>query len=139
MPTSAATKFNAFSEALAEKIHNLASDQIMVALTNVLPVAGSATVLADIIQVVYTFCSSRVITTTSSLQTSGVYKLILADLTLTATGGSVGPFRYAVIYNNTATNKDLIVFYDYGSSITIADGETLLLDFDGTNGVLQLT
>jgi hypothetical protein len=50
----------------------------------------------------------------------------------------VGPFRYVVIYNDTAAADELIAFYDYGSEITLASGETFTIDFDGTNGFLQL-
>lgn len=130
-------KFNSFVEALAEKAHNLGSDQLAVALTNSVPVATN-TQLSDITEISYTNLSSRNITTSSSAQSSGTYKLVLTDLTLTASGGSVGPFRYVVIYNDTATNDELIGWYDYGSSITLAADETLTIDFDGTNGVLQL-
>lgn len=130
-------KFQPFVEALAEKVHNLGSDQLAVALTNTAPNATDD-MLADITQISYTNLSSRNLTTSSSAQTSGTYKLVLADLVLTASGGSVGPFRYVVIYNDTATNDELIGYYDYGSSITLADGETLTIDFNGTNGVLQL-
>ena len=121
-------KFNSFSEALAEKVHNLGSDQLTVALTNTAPVATN-TVLANITEITYTNCSTRNITTVSSTQTSGTYTLVLTDLVLTASGGSVGPFRYVVVYNNTATNKELIGWVDYGSSITLADTETLTIDF----------
>ena len=132
-------KFNSFVEALAEKVHNLGSDTLTVALTAAAnaPVAGNA-VLADLTQISYTNCSARAITTTTSSQTSGTYKLVLADLTLTASGGSVGPFRYVVIYNDTAASDELIGWYDYGSEITLASGETLTIDFDATNGVLQI-
>lgn len=130
------TKFNSFVEALAEKVHNLGSDQLTVALTNTAPNATD-TQLTNITEISYTDCSSRDITTSSSSQTSGTYKLVLADLTLTSSG-TVGPFRYVVIYNNTATNDELIAYYDYGSSITLNSGETLDIDFDGTNGLLQL-
>lgn len=130
-------KFQPFVEALAEKVHNLGSDQLAVALTNTAPNATDD-MLADITQISYTNLSSRNLTTSSSAQTSGTYKLVLADLVLTASGGSVGPFRYVVIYNDTATNDELIGYYDYGSSITLADGETLTIDFDNSNGVLQL-
>ena len=129
-------KFNAFVEALAEKVHNLGSDQLVVALSNTAPTASNA-VLADITQISYTNLSSRNITTTSSSQSSGTYKLVLQDLTLTASG-AVAPFRYVVIYNDTSASDNLICFYDYGSSLTLANGETFTLDFDATNGVLQI-
>ena len=137
---AAYTKFHAFVEHLAEKVHNLGADQLVVALTNTAPTASSNSVRADLTEISYTNCSTRNITTSSSAQTSGTYKLVLTDLTLTASGGSVGPFRYVVIYNDTPTSPadPLIAYYDYGSSITLADTETLLIDFDGTNGLLQI-
>ena len=125
------TKFEPFTEALAEKKHNLGSDTLTIALTNTAPDAADA-ILTDITQISYTNCSSRVVTVSSSSQTSGTYKLVCADLTLTASGGSVGPFRYIVLYNDTATNDDLIAYWDYGSSVTMSDGETFLVDFGAT-------
>lgn len=132
-------KFNSFVEALAEKVHNLGSDQIKVALCAAAnaPVASN-TVLANLTEASYTNCSTRNVTTSSSAQTSGTYKLVLADLTLTASGGSVGPFRYAVLYNDTAASDELIGWYDRGADVTLSDGDSLVLDFDGSNGVLQL-
>lgn len=129
-------KVNSFVEALAEKVHNLGSDSLKVALTNTAH-TSTWTKLSDLTEVAYTNLSSRAITTTSSAQTSGTYKLVLQDLVLTASG-AVGPFRYVYIYNDTATNKELIGYYDYGSSITMANTDTLTLDFDGSNGVLTL-
>ena len=133
------TKFNSFVEAVAEKTHNLGSDAITVALCAAANAPTAAnTKLSDLTQASYTYCSSRACTISSSAQNSGTYRLILADLVLTATGGSVGPFRYVVLYNDTATNDELIGYYDYGSDITLAAGETLTIDFDGSNGVLSL-
>lgn len=131
-------KFNAFVENLAEGVHNLGTGQLVVALSNSAPIATNS-VLADITQISYTNLSSRNITTTSSAQTSGTYKLVLTDLVLTATG-AVGPFRYAVIFNDTPTSPadPLIGWYDYGSSISLANGETLTVDFDAANGLLTL-
>ena len=131
-------KFNAFVENLAEGVHNLGTGQLVVALSNSAPIATNS-VLADITQITYTNLSSRNITTTSSAQTSGTYKLVLTDLVLSATG-AVGPFRYAVIYNDTPTSPadPLIGWYDYGSSISLANGETLTIDFDAANGLLTL-
>jgi hypothetical protein len=130
-------KFNSFVEAWAEKAHSLGADTLTVALCAAAnaPVATN-TVLANLTQATYTYCSTRAITTSTSAQTSGTYKLVLADLTLTASGGSVGPFRYVVVYNDTATNDELICWYDYGSDITLAAGETLLIDFDASAGFL---
>lgn len=135
-------KFNSFVEALAEKVHNLGSDQLVVALCAAAnaPVATN-TQLSDLTQIAYTNLSTRNITTSSSAQTSGLYKLILTDLVLSASGGAAAAFRYVVIYNDTATSPvdALIGWYDYGSSLTLNDGDSLTLDFDGTNGVLQLS
>ena len=116
------TKFNSFVEALAEKVHNLGSDTLTVALcaSANAPVATN-TQLSNLTQISYTNLSSRVLTTSSSSQSAGTYKLVIADLTLTASGGSVAPFRYVVIYNDTATNDELIGFYDYGSDLTLAN------------------
>jgi len=134
------TKINTFVEHLAEKVHNLGSDQIVVALSNTAHGSESPTpvVLADLTQVAYTNLSSRNVTTTSSEQAAGTYKLTLTDLTLTSSGGTTGPFRYIYLYNDTATNDELIGYYDYGSSLTLQDGDSLTLDFDGSNGVLTI-
>lgn len=124
-------KFYPFVEALAEKVHNLGSDQLKIALTNSAPSTANS-VLTDITEISYTNCSSRNITTTSSSQTSGTYSLVTSDLVLTASGGTVGPFRYIVLYNDTAASKNLIGWYDYGSSITLNDTETFTIDFGAT-------
>lgn len=132
-------KFNSFVEDLAEKVHNLGSDSLKIALTNAAPIASN-TILSNITEVSYTFCSGRVVTTASSAQTAGLYKLVLNDLTITASGGTVGAFRYVVLYNDTPTSPldPLIGWLDYGSSITLADGESITVDFDGVNGALTL-
>lgn len=133
------TKFQSFVEAVAEKAHNLGSDQLIVALTtNANAPAATDTQLSDLTVISYTNCSTRNITTSTSAQTAGTYKLVLADLTLTASGGSVGPFQHIAVYNDTATNDELVGTYDYGSEITLLDGESLLIDFDGTNGFLTI-
>ena len=133
-------KFQSFVEKLAEKVHDLGSDDLTVALTtNANAPANTDDVLADLTEVVYTNCSSRVLIVATSAEAAGVYKLVINDLVLTASGGTVGPFQWVIIYNDTATNDDLICYFDYGSEITLADGETLTLDFDAGNGLLQIT
>lgn len=133
------TKFNSFVEALAEKTHNLGSDTLKVMLTNTAP-SSSNTVAANITQISagtgYT-TGGTAATISSSAQTSGTYKLVLADVTFTATG-AMGPFRYAVLYNDTASNDELIGYWDYGSATTLQNGETFTTDFDATSGVLTI-
>jgi len=129
-------KFNSFTEALAEKVHNLGSDTLKIALTNVAPVATN-TVLANITEISYTNLSSRTVTVTASSQTSGTYKLVASDLVLTASG-TVPTFRYAVLYNDTATNDELIAWWDRGTSVDLISTDTFTVDFDPTNGVLQI-
>lgn len=132
-------KFNSFVEAVAEKTHNLGADVLKVMLTNSAPVATN-TVKANLTEISagngYT-AGGTAATISSSTQTSGTYKLVLADVVFTATG-AVGPFRYAVLYNDTATNKELIGWWDYGSSISLANGETFTVDFDPSAGVLTI-
>lgn len=134
-------KFNAFVEHIAEGVHNLQTGALVVALCAAAsaPVAGNS-VLADLTPISYTNLSSRAVTTSSSSQTSGTYKLVCADLVLTASGGSVAAFRYVVLYNDTPTSPadPLIAYWDYGYDLTLANGETFTIDFDGSNGVLQI-
>jgi hypothetical protein len=134
------SKFNVFLEDLAEKVHNLGADALTLALFPAAsaPSATSANLAAIGTQAVYTYCSTRVVTITTSAQTSGTYKLCLTDHVLTATGGSVGPFRYLVLYNDTAASDQLIGWFDYTSDVTLAAGETFTLNFDEANGVIQI-
>lgn len=129
-------KFQTFVADISNKVHNLGSDQLKIALSNSAPVATN-TVLANITEITYTNISTRNITTSSSTQTSGTYKLILNDLVLTASG-AVGPFRYVVVYNSTASGGPLIGWYDYGVSISLASSDTFTIDFDNSNGLLQI-
>ena len=133
-------KFNSFVEALGRKVHDLNADTLKVALTNTAP-SASNTQLSDITQISngngYTTGGTAAASNAYS-QTSGTGKLTANDVVFTASG-SMGPFRYAVLYNDTATNDELIGYWDYGSSITLSAGETFTVDFDATNGILTLT
>jgi len=142
--------FNLINDWLENMVENadLESDQFVIALTNTAPGSESTPptgdgngILANITEVSYTYCSSRNITTTSSAQGSGTYKLVLADITLTASGGAVGPFRYIYVYDDTvATPVDpLVCYYDYGAPLTLNAGESLDIDFDDANGLFQLS
>ena len=128
-------KFHSFVEALSEKVHNLGSDTLTVALSNSLPV-NTNTVLANITQIAYTNLSTRVLAGVTSAQTTGTYKLDANDLVLTASG-TVAQFRYVVLYNDTATNDELIGWYDYGSAVDLLNGETFTITWDAA-GILTL-
>lgn len=133
-------KHHSFVEALAEKVHNLGADTLKVMLTNVAPVAGN-TVKANLTEISagngYAAGGTQA-SISSSAQSSGTYKLVVGDVTILATGGTIGPFRYAELYNDTASNDELIGYWDYGSSITLNDGESFTWDADATAGILTL-
>lgn len=136
-------KFQPFVENLAEKAFNLGSDTLKVALTNTAPVNTQGVFDPGTNHPPpaaangYTSGGNSV-TISSSAQSSGTYKLVLDDTTFTASGGSIGPFRYVILYDDTAANNELIAYWDYGSSITLLTGETFTVDFDGSAGVLTI-
>lgn len=134
------TKFQPFVEYLAEKAFNLGSDTLKVMLCNTAPVNtnGLKGDLTEISSGAGYSAGGTAATISSSAQTSGTYKLVLADVVFTASGGTIGPFRYAVLYDDTAASDQLIGFWDYGSSISLADGESFTVDFDNSAGVLTL-
>ena len=133
-------KFNSFVEYVHEGVVNLGSDTLKVMLTNTAPVAGNSVKanLAEIGAGNGYPSGGTAASISSSSQTSGTYKLVLADVTFTASGGTIGPFRYAVLYDDTPTSPadPLIGYWDYGAALTLADGETFTFDADPTNGVL---
>lgn len=132
-------KFQIFAADLANKQHNLGADQLKVMLTNTAPAAANTTT-ANIVELGAGngYAAGGVaLTVTSSAQTAGVYALKVSNPTpWTATGGPIGPFRYLVLYNSI--NNKLIGWYDYGSAVTLADGEQFQINFDATNGVLTI-
>lgn len=136
------SKFNPFVEYLAEQAFNLGADSLKVLLTNTAPTSSNG-VKADLTEISagngYT-AGGNAVTISSSSQTSGTYKLVLADTTWTASGGSIGPFRYAVLYDDTPTSPadPLIGYFDYGSSITLTSGSSFTVDFDASTGVLTI-
>lgn len=136
-------RFNQLTQDLAQKVHNFATDSLKVMLTNTLPVATNA-IKANITDITAGngyVAGGAVASIVSALQVSGVTRLILNNVTFTASGGSIGPFRYAVLYNDTPTSpaKPLIGWWDNGVAVTLATTETFSAGFDSTNGVLQLT
>lgn len=127
------TKFNSFVENLAEGVMNLGADTLKIMLTNSAPLATN-TVKANLTEISagngYS-AGGPTVNITASSQTGGTYSLVGDDVVITAAGGSIGPLRYAVLYDDTPTSPadPLIAFWDYGSSVTLASGESLTVDF----------
>ena len=128
-------KFNDFSEQLANGVQNFATDTYKIALSNTAPVATD-TILSNITQISagngYTSGGST--TTITLAEVTGTTTVSGTQVVFTASGGSIGPFRYVVLYNDTTTSpsKPLVAWWDYGSSITLADGETFTVKFSNT-------
>ena len=127
-------KFQDFVEQLCKGVHDLDTDTLKVALTNTIPTSGQ-TILANITQIAngggYT-AGGYTLDTNVVTETGGTATLDIADEVITATTGGVASFRYLVIYNDTATSPAdaLIGWFDYGSSIALADTETFTITFD---------
>jgi len=123
-------KFQDFVEQLGLGTHNLNTDTLKVMLTNTAPVATN-TVKTDITEISagngYTAGGDDI--TNTYTESGGTATLAATDVTFTASGGTIGPFQYAVIYNDTAASDNLVCWFDYGSSITLNDTETFTVDF----------
>lgn len=135
MPSSTLTKYNQFAEDLANKVHDLVGTDhtLKVLLSNTAPNASTHAVKADAAEISagngYTSGGSD--TQNDGTRSGATVTVTAVDITITASGGSIGPFRYAILYNDTPTSPadPLIGYWDYGSSITLADGESLTIDF----------
>lgn len=137
-------KFQDFVEQLCKGIHDLdGTHTLKVGLTNTGPTVGSDDSFGDITEISagngYTAGGDA--TTPTLSESSGTAKVVCTDITWTASGGTIGAFRYAVLYNDTPTTPladPLIAYWDYGSSITLNDGESFTWDADPTNGIFTL-
>lgn len=120
--------FNSFKEAVAEKVHNLGADTLKVALTNTAPSLAN-TQLSNITQIAATggYAPATAAISASS-QSGGTYSLTLGAVTFTASGADFAPFRYFVLYNDTATNDELIGFGDYGVAYTLPNGQSFTIN-----------
>ena len=134
-------KFQDYVEQVNKGVHDWSTHTFKVALTNSAPSATN-TVLANITQISngggYTSGGFALDTVTLS-ETGGTAKVTIADEIFTASG-AVGTFRYTPFYNDTPTSPadPLVCWFDYGSGVTMANGETFTWDFDGTNGLWQM-
>jgi hypothetical protein len=143
MPTP--VKFDQYPEDLRHGVHDFSSDTLKAMLLNTEPDAAADAVKADLPAEIaagsgYT-AGGVTLVVSSSGQAGGTYKLVIDDSGWTASGGSIGPARYVVVYNDTPTSPadPLICYWDYGVPFTLASGETLDLDFSAANGLISGT
>jgi hypothetical protein len=132
---AAYNKHDIFTSDLATKVHNLSSDLIKVLLTNVAPIAANATKSAlTEITAGNGYSAGGASVTPSGATASGTYTLTGTAVVFTASGGTIGPFRYVDLYNDTPTSPadPLIAWWDYGSSITLNSGETFTVKFNSS-------
>lgn len=133
-------KFNQFVSDLAQGVHNLNTNTLKILFSDVAPVATN-TIKANITEIAagngYT-AGGQTATFVSGNDTAGLYKLILASISVTASGGNIAQFRYAVLYNATPASGNLIGFWDFGAEVNLTNGNTFSETLDATNGVLQL-
>lgn len=126
-------KFEVFSEHLAEKVHDLNADTLKILLTNTAPDAATNAVKADITEISAGngYTAGGADTQNATSRSGGTTSVTGVDVTWTASGGSIGPFRYVVLYNDTPTSPadPLIGYWDYGSAVTLAAGESFVVDF----------
>lgn len=127
-------KFEATSEHILEKVHDFqaAGDQLDVYLSNAVPSASLDAVKADLAEITnqngYT---APVDVQNDTSRTGGTTSVTGVDVTITASGGSFGPFQYVVLDNDTPTSPadPLLGWWDYGSALTVLDGESFTVDF----------
>jgi hypothetical protein len=138
---AAAVKFEVFSENLAKGVHNLHTDTVKLVLCSVAPVAATDDTLSDLTQVAngngYTTGGEDTQNTVS--RSGGTTTVAAVDVVWTATGAGFGPFRYVAAQDDTPTSPadPLIEYWDYGSAISLAAGETFTADF-GASGLMTI-
>lgn len=139
---AAFNKFQDFSEQFARGVHDFDAHTYKVALTNAAPVATN-TVLADITQIAAAngYVAGGTATTITLAEAGGTTTVSGTQVVFTAAGGAIGPFRYAVLYNDTATSPAdaLVGWWDYGSSVSLQDGENITVKFNNASPGAILT
>lgn len=133
-------KFRQFTKDLVDGVHDFDAHTFKILLVNTAPVNTNA-VKADLTEIGTGngYSAGGTASTISTSTSTGTAKVTGTDVVFTASGGTIGPFRYPVFYNDTPSSPadPLISWWDYGSSITLADTETFTTDLDGTNGVFR--
>lgn len=132
-------KFDQFARDVLDGKHNFSSDVFKVMLTDSAPLASDA-VKSDLTEIStgngYAAGGNTVPVTVSL--SGGLAKVSATSTVFTASGGTIGPLRYAVFYNSSSDGQPLISWWDYGSSETLQSTETFTITFDAINGILDI-
>jgi hypothetical protein len=137
-------KYQDFAEQLCKGVHQLhaAGHTYKIALTNTAPNVATHDERADITEIAtgggYTQNAAGLDIANDLSETTGTVTITAVDVVVTASGGTIGPFRYVVVFNDSATSPAdaLMCYWDYGSSITLADGESFTVDFGASLATL---
>ena len=145
MPSSTITKVQSFGLGLAQGKFNFTpgtGHTFKYYLSATAPDAANDVVRADLPTELANgngYTTGGIAVTVASLaQSGGTTKCVMNDVTLTAAGGSIGPFQYITLVDETAANDDVVGFYNYGTPVTILDGESFVFDADGTTGAFTI-
>jgi hypothetical protein len=129
-------KFQDFSDQLVRGVHDWDAHTFKVCLSNSAPVATN-TLLSDITQITAAngYTAGGTATTISVAEVSGTATVQGTQVVFTAAGGPMGPFRYVVLYNATATSPlgALVGWWDYGSNVNLGDTETFTVKFNNAS------
>jgi hypothetical protein len=140
---AAFNKYEVFAEHLADKVHDLmgTTDTLKVLLSNTAPDAAADAVKADAAEISAGngYTAGGADTQNDGTRSGGVVSVTGVDVTFTASGGSIGPFRYAILYNDTPSSPadPLIGWWDYGAPVTLAAGESFTVDFGASLFTVQ--
>ena len=137
---AAYVKFHAYAADLHHAVHNFSSHTFKVFLSNDTPDVANDAIKTDITEIAYGngYAAPLTLSLSSEGQTGGVYRAIFTDpAQVVATGGAVAGFRYAIIFNDSATNDPLLGYYDYGSTLTLLEGQTFDLDLNNVSGLFS--
>ena len=136
-------KYEIFPKDLIDGVHDFDGHVFKVALSNAAPNAATHAVLAHSAEIAAGngYAAGGAVTPISTTRAAGTAKVTGADVTFTAAGGSIGPFRYAILYNDSPTSPadPLIAWWDYGTALTVTSGNSFTVDFDATNGILSVS
>lgn len=136
--------FHEFKKYLGDGTIDLDTHTFKAVLTNTAPTAASDTILANITQISngngYTTGGTSLssVTWSETGAGTGIWRWNAADFTWTASGGSIGPFRYVIFYDDTAAGDELVGYLDYGTNLTVTDGNAFTVDI-GTSGIFELS